>query len=137
MNKAIIIAILAVLLSVFWSQYYIKQHTTQISADKLYHGQGQFFVSLLRGFKEVRPNETILFSPHSIFRALLLNYFLEKGEIEELLKNSLRLDWAENKADVSGAYESEKRSRANRHENQTVEFDSVEKLYFSEQVELE
>lgn len=56
---------------------------------------------------------------------------MEEGGAEELLKKSLRLDWAENKADVSGAYEWEKLSRANCRKNQAVEFNSVEKLYFS------
>lgn len=137
MNKAIIIAVLAVLLSLFWLPYYTKTDTSEISADQLYYGQGKFFVNLLHALKKVKPNETIFFSPHSIFRALLLNYFIADGEKEELFKKALQLDWAKSKDDVRRAYELEKLARTNCQENQAVQFNSVEKLYFSNQVKLE
>lgn len=137
MYKAIIIAVLAASLPLFWLPYYTKMDTTEITADKLYYGQGKFCVSLFHAIGKVRPNETVFFSPHSIFRALLLNYFIAEDEQGEQLKKNLQLDWIKNKADVSRVYEFKKLARANCGENQTEEFKSVEKLYFSKRVELE
>lgn len=136
MNKAIIICVLVVF---FWLPYFTRSETGETasnSVDNLYNGQRKFFVGLLNAFQKVEPNETFLFSPHSIFRALLLNYFIAEGNIEELLKKTLQLDWAKSKADVSHAYEFEKLARANCRENQTVEFNSVDKLYFPNRVKL-
>ncbi|XP_031628732.1 serine protease inhibitor 88Ea-like isoform X2 [Contarinia nasturtii] len=133
MNKAIIISVLVVF---FWLPYFTRSETAPISVDKLYYGQRKFCVGLLRAFQKVQPNETLFFSPHSIFRALLLKYLIAEGDVEKLLKKTLQLDWAKSKADVSHAYKLEKLARANCRENQTVEFNSVDKLYFSNQVKL-
>lgn len=120
----------------FWLPYFTRSETDPISVEKLYYGQRQFCVGLLHAFQKVKPNETVIFSPHSIFRALLLNYLIAEGDVEKLLKKILQLDWAKSKADVRHAYELEKSARANCCENQTVEFNSVDKLYFSNQVKL-
>lgn len=136
MNRAIVIAVLATLLPLVWSQCLTRNDTTRLSADKLYYGQRKFSVSLLDALQKARPNESLFFSPHSTYRALLLAYFGAKGETEKSLKKTLQLDWANSKADVSHAYELEKQARFNRDEHQGVEFKSVDKLYFSKQVEL-
>lgn len=133
MNTAIKISVLVVF---FWLPYYTRSETVPISVDKLYYGQRKFCVDLLHAFQKVKPNENLLFSPHSIFRALLLNYLIAEGDVEKLLKKTLQLDWANSKADVIHAYELEKLARANCRENQTVEFNSVDKLYFSNKVKL-
>lgn len=136
MYKAFIIAVLAVSLPLFWLPYYTKMDTTQITADKLYYGQGKFCVSLFHAIAELRPNETVFFAPDSIYRALLLNYFIAANNRRDQLKKILHLDWLNNE-DISRVYELKKLARANCGENQTVEFESVEKLYLSERVELE
>lgn len=136
MYKAIIIAVLAVSLPLFWLPYYTKMDTTQITADKLYHGQGKFCVSLFHAIGKLRPNETVFFAPDSIYRALTLNYFIAAYEERDQLKKILQLDWIKNK-DASRVYEFKKLARANFGENQTVEFKSVEKLYVSKRVEIE
>lgn len=136
MNKAIIFAVLVTLLPLVWSQCLTRNDTARLSADKLYYGQRKFSVSLLDALQKARPNESLFFSPHSTYRALLLAYFGARGETEKSLKQTLQLDWADSKADVSYAYDLEKQARANRGESQDVEFNSVDKLYFSQQVEL-
>lgn len=136
MNKAILIAALAVMLPLVWSQCFSRNDTEQISADRLYYGQRKFSVSFLDALQKARPNESLFFSPHSTYRALLLAYFGAKSETEQSLKKTLQLDWANSKADVSHAYELEKLARVNRVQHQTVEFNSVDKLYFSKQVEI-
>lgn len=136
MNKAIIIAALAALLPLVWSKCLTRNDTARLSADKLYYGQRKFSLSLLDALQKARPNESLFFSPHSTYRALLLAYFGAKGDTEQSLKNTLQLDWANSKADVSHAYALEKQARDNRVQHQTVEFKSVDKLYFSKQVEV-
>lgn len=136
MNRSIVIAALAALLPLVWSQCLTRNDSTPLTADKLYYGQRKFSVSLLDALQKARPNESLFFSPHSTYRALLLAYFGAKGETESSLKRTLQLDWAQSKADVSQAYEMERQARTNRAQHQTVEFNSVDKLYFSKKVEL-
>lgn len=136
MNRSLVIAALAALLPLVWSQCLTRNDSATLTADKLYYGQRKFTVSLLDALQKARPNESLFFSPHSTYRALLLAYFGAKGHTEKSLKKTLHLDWAESKVDVRHAYDMEKQARANRVEHQTVEFNSVDKLYFSKQVEL-
>lgn len=136
MNKSIVIAAFAALLPLIWCQCLTRNDTVKLSADKLYYGQRKFSVNLLDALQKARPNESLFFSPHSTYRALLLAYFGAKGETEKSLKNTLQLDWAKSKADVSHAYELERHARAKRVQHQTVEFNSVDKLFFSKKVEV-
>lgn len=136
MKKMIVIVALAAMLPLISCQCLTRNDTAKLSADKLYYGQRIFSVSMLDALQKARPNESLFFSPHSTYRALLLAYFGAKGETEQSLKSTLQLDWAKSKADVSHAYELEKKARLNRAQHQTVEFNSVDKLYFSKQVEL-
>lgn len=136
MNRSLVIAALAALLPLVWCQCLTRNDSATLTADKLYYGQRKFSVSLLDALQKARPNESLFFSPHSTYRALLLAYFGAKGGTEKSLKKTLQLDWAESKADVSQAYEMERQARTNRAQHQTVEFNSVDKLYFSKQVEL-
>lgn len=137
MNKSLVVAVaLVALVPLVWSQCLTRNDTSRLSADKLYYGQRKFSVKLLDALQKARPNESLFFSPHSTYRALLLAYFGAQGETEQSLKKTLQLDWANSKADVSHAYELEKQARANRAQHQSVEFNSVDKLYFSKQVEL-
>lgn len=136
MNRTLVIAALAALLPIVWSQCLTRNDSAPLTADKLYYGQRKFSVSLLNALQKARPNESLFFSPHSTYRALLLAYFGANGDTEKSLKNTLQLDWAKSKADVRQTYEMERQARVNRAEHQTVEFNSVDKLYFSKQVEL-
>lgn len=136
MNKLFVIAALAAILPHVWCQCLTRNDTATLSADKLYYGQRKFSVNLLDALQKARPNESLFFSPHSTYRALLLAYFGAKGMTEQSLKQTLQLDWAKSKADVSHAYELEKQARLARAKHQTVEFNSVDKLYFSKQVEV-
>lgn len=134
----IIIAVLAAVLAllIVWLPDFSKNDTANISADQLYYGQRKFSANLLHSLQKVRPNGSLFVSPHSIYRALLLVYFGSNGESEESLKKALQLDWANSKADVWRAYELEKLGRSNNRDHQSVEFNSVDKLYFSCDVKL-
>lgn len=136
MNKSILIAVVAALLPLVWGQCLSPNETRGLSADKLYYGQRKFTVSLLSSLHKALPNDSLFFSPHSTYRALLLAYFGAKGETEKAIKNTLQLDWASNKEHVAQAYNSERLARANRVQDDSVEFKSVDKLYVSQQVEV-
>lgn len=136
MSKVFAIAILVALMPFIYCQCLTRDDTAIITADKLYHGQRKFSVNLLDALQKTRRNESLFFSPHSTYRVLLLAYFGASGETEKSLHNTLHLSWAKSKADVSHAYEVEKIARAHRTHYQTVEFDSVDKLYFSKTVEV-
>lgn len=105
-------------------------------ADKLFLGQRKFTVSLLDALQTATPNESLFFSPHSTYHALLLAYFGAKGETEESLKNVLQLDWATNKAEVSQAYHLEHNERKLRSTNQSIVFHSVDKVFVSKETEI-
>lgn len=132
----IIISVLAAFLALalVWLPYFNKTDTANNSTNQLYFGQRKFSVNLLHALENVRPNESFFVSPHSIYRTLLLLYFLSNGDLEESLKKTLQLNWSNSKDDVWRAYKLEKLGRIDR--DQFLEFNSVEKLYFSCYVEL-
>lgn len=110
--------------------------TIKSTADKLYLGQRNFSVSLLDALQAATPSESLFFSPHSTYHALLMAYFGAQGETEAALKKTLQLDWATNKAEVSKAYHLEHTARKIRAENQSVEFHSIDKIYVAKEVEI-
>lgn len=110
--------------------------TVKSTADKLYLGQRNFSVSLLDALQAATPSESLFFSPHSTYHALLMAYFGAQGETEAALRKTLRLDWATNKAEVSKAYHLEHTERKIRAENRSVEFHSVDKIYVAKEVEI-
>lgn len=110
--------------------------TIKSTADKLYLGQRNFSVSLLDALQVATPSESLFFSPHSTYHALLMAYFGAQDETEAALKKTLQLDWATNKAEVSKAYHLEHTARKIRAENQSVEFHSIDKIYVAKEVEI-
>lgn len=136
MNKSWITIALMALLPIAMSQCLTRNDADRLSADKLYYGQRKFTVALLDSLQKAAPDDSLIFSPHSTYRALLLAYFGAKGQTEKSLSEVLQLDWAKSKADVEHAYVLERQARANRAEHQTVEFKSVDKLFFDKKVEL-
>lgn len=106
------------------------------SPEKLFLGQRKFTVSLLDALQEATPTESLFFSPHSTYHALLLAYFGAKDDTEASLKNVLQLDWADSKAEVNEAYRLEHHARKLRAQNQSVEFFSVDKAYVSTEVQI-
>lgn len=110
--------------------------TIKSTADRLYLGQRNFSVSLLDALHAATPSESLFFSPHSTYHALLMAYFGAQGDTEAALKKVLQLEWATNKAEVSKAYHLEHTARKIHAENQTVEFHSVDKIYVDKQVNI-
>lgn len=138
MNKlfCVFVALLGVIQPLVWCQCFTQNNSITITADQLYNGQRKFSLILLDALQKARPNESLFFSPHSTYRALLLTYFGANGKTEESLKKLLQLDHRKSKADIWYAYEFEKRARQNRVRRQSIEFTTVDKLYVSEQIEV-
>lgn len=135
-SSLVIIALAAIIPSLVWCQCFTHNYSIKITADKLYDGQRKFSVILLDALQKARQNESLFFSPHSTYRALLLTYFGASGKTEQSLKKLLQLEQSKSKADIWYAYEFEKRARQNRVRRQSIEFTSVDKLYVSEQIEI-
>lgn len=102
---------------------------------QLYHGQGHFAVSLLHALQKSAPEKNHFFSPHSTYRALLLAYFGAEGKTKKSLERALHLDWANNKSQVSAAYEMELKARAGRSFG-GIQFNSVDKVYVTNKAEM-
>lgn len=103
---------------------------------RLYHGQNRFAVSFLNSLKKMNPKENLFFSPHSTYRALLLAYMASNGQTKISLERGMFLDWAHDKTDVISAYKSEAAVRAQRFSGQTIQFNSVDKLYVTKSAQL-
>lgn len=136
MDKLVIVCGLFVFIPLVRCQCFSGNDSVILSADKLYYGQRKFSVNFLNSLQRARQNESVFFSPHSTYRGLLLAYFGAEGKTRASLKNLLQLDWSKSKADVRYAYELERRARAKRARRQIVEFHSVDKIYFSTQVQV-
>lgn len=102
-------------------------------SDNLYLGQQKFTLNLLNALQEATPNESIFFSPHSTYHALLLAYFGAENKTQQSLQSALFLDWAKTKEDVTRAYIFDHQRRLANAENQTVDFKSVDKIFVAEQ----
>lgn len=102
----------------------------------LYRGQIKFTASLLNALWKNEPENDEFFSPHSTYRALFLAFMGSKGLTEKSLKHDMFLDWAKNKANVIKAYKKEASARAARFLYKQIQFNSVDKLYFTKKAQL-
>lgn len=57
----------------------------------LFERQQEFSIKLLQTAVTASPKQNLIFSPHSIYTALLITYFLSNNETEETLKRFLNI----------------------------------------------
>lgn len=88
---------------------------------KPYYPRLTFAISMLKQLQNDKPNESVLYSPHSLYETLLLSYFSASGETEKQLKNLLGLNWIGNKSEVGYAFKSSKNEQISRFQNETIE----------------
>lgn len=86
--------------------------------------------------QKTSPETNHIFSPHSIYRALLLAYFGAKGDTKESLERALHLNWATDKSDVSIAHKAEMKARAERNFGTNMKFSSADKVFVTYQAKL-
>lgn len=142
-NSLIIIALLAVIsfVSIVWliSSYIKHSDITQQMKNtrvKPYYTKMKFAISLLRALQKDESKKNIFYSPHSVYRSLLLAYYIAGGETEKELKNVLGLDWIENKGDVEYVCNLERTIQSNRFQNQSNELNSADKFYVSDSIKI-
>lgn len=100
-----------------------------------YYRRLKFGISLLDLLQKTEPHKDIIYSPHSVYQAILLSYFGTAGETQWELNEILGLDLAKSKADVASSYQLD--AQTNRFQNGTIEFNSATKLYISKNIEIE
>lgn len=135
-SKFILLAVVLALVPALNSQCLSADDTANSPASSLYKGQQAFTLELLDALQQATPSESIFFSPHSTYHALLLAYFGARNATEESLKRVLKLDWAQGKADVSRAYLLDHQARLADNQNRSVDFNSVDKIYTSEETKV-
>ncbi|XP_031628606.1 serine protease inhibitor 88Ea-like [Contarinia nasturtii] len=112
-------------------------YVSQIQPNDPQYAKLQFSISLLNHLQNAEPNKSIFYSPHSVYLALFLVYFGAAGETEKELKNALGLNWVERKSDMENLYNLEKNVNANRFQDDTIEFQSADKLFFSSSIPID
>lgn len=121
-----------VLLPHLFAYYETGHQQLNVTADKPtakpYYPELKFAISLLVLLQKNESNGNIFYSPHSVYKTLLMAYFGAGGETEIELKQLL-LSTETSKADAKYAFKLKKEQQFNRFQNQSIEFTSVEKLY--------
>ncbi|XP_055307140.1 serine protease inhibitor 88Ea-like [Sitodiplosis mosellana] len=103
---------------------------------RLYRGQSHFALSMLKAMTKQNPQNNQIFSPHSTYRALLIAYFGTEGQSMKSLGKSMYMDWADDKKYNARSYKAELMARSERFLGQGLQFNSVDRLYVSKEVEL-
>nr|CAH7717743.1 unnamed protein product [Callosobruchus chinensis] len=98
----------------------------------LYSGQQEFSLALLHAINKVMPEQNLFFSPYSTYHCLLIAYFLTGNQTEGHLKKVLRLNENESKADIYGAYKTDKFLTQLLARNASYEFTNANKIYVSD-----
>lgn len=133
MKKSVIFAVSVLGLVTLILSVALIWHSNIIAEKRIaepYYAKLKFTLSLLNLLHKYEQSENIIYSPHSVYQALLLTYFGTAGETEKELEQLLGLlDWAKNKTHVENTFKLEKHKRNEKFTNQSIEFVSVNQLY--------
>lgn len=141
-NSAFAVLTVVSIASVLWLFPATPQQKSNITAEKQIEEQAQqtdypqlnFSISLLNLLQKDEPNESIFYSPYSVYRLLLLVYFGAGGDTENELKTVLGL--TKSKENVHHAYNLEKIQQAKRFKDLQIEFTWAEKIYVSKHIKI-
>ncbi|XP_014294378.1 serine protease inhibitor 88Ea [Halyomorpha halys] len=97
----------------------------------LYKGQQLFSLNMLNIANNVTPSENILFSPFSVYNALILAYFTANNHTEQVLKKALYIPPSQSKDSTMKAYALQKRLRAPNNGSSEFELLSANRLFVS------
>lgn len=98
--------------------------------------QREFSISLLKSIYKHHPEQTHIFSPHSIFHVLTLAHLATGENMEKSMAQAMHLQWAKDKNEVYSAYTAENEQRQSRN-YQSAEFNSVDRIFVSEETIVE
>lgn len=124
MNKILIRAL--ALVSIMWNICLPSVTSAEEPIEKPCYPQLKFAMSLLKHMQNAEPQESLFFSPHSVYQTLRMAYFAAGGETERELKKVLGFKSADSKADIENQYKL-KTAQTHRFENKSVDFTSVNK----------
>ncbi|XP_050421989.1 serine protease inhibitor 88Ea-like [Adelges cooleyi] len=105
----------------------------------LFERQQAFSIKLLQTAVAASPKQNLIFSPHSIYTALLITYFISANRTESELKRFLNLPPEQDKLSVLQAYRMERLFQSMRSANTSsdYEFSSTDRLFVSKRLPLQ
>ncbi|KAG8312703.1 hypothetical protein J6590_018343 [Homalodisca vitripennis] len=106
----------------------------RISADAhqaLLQAEQHFSADLLQTIGNLHPEKNVFFSPTSIFKTMLLAYFVSANHTEAAIKKSLHLPEDKDKMDMMGAYSLESYYQKLRSIQTDYELSSANRIYVS------
>lgn len=113
-----------------------KYGQSKYTPKPLYKGLTIFTAKFLDAMHRANPSDNLFFSPYSLYQAMLLTYLGSEKQTEAGLKEVLNLHWAKNKYEVFQSYRYEKLIREIDAQESPVEFSSVDRFFFANEVEL-
>ncbi|XP_039295627.1 serine protease inhibitor 88Ea isoform X2 [Nilaparvata lugens] len=132
--------VVAVTLPVFTNQQCLTKDDSKPSTDPqarlaLFRGQQEFSLAMLQTVNHMYPNQNIFFSPHSIYQAMLLSYFVAANHTEASIKKAIFLPKQQDKLSTMQAYRLEKFFQSMRLVNgsDSYELRSANRLFVSQQ----
>lgn len=127
---------LVILLTIVASLALVQPRVIDKHLDAYAQSEREFSIHLLKSLQKTFPNQTHIFSPHSIYKVLTLAHLIAGGHTEEKLASALNFNWAHSKQDVLNAYLAEDEQR-NSRDFDTTEFDSADRLFVSDALGIE
>uniref|UniRef100_A0A1B6GCF0 Serpin domain-containing protein n=1 Tax=Cuerna arida TaxID=1464854 RepID=A0A1B6GCF0_9HEMI len=106
----------------------------QISTDAhqaLLQAEQHFSADLLQTIGSLNPDKNVFFSPSSIYRTMLLAYFVSANHTEAAIKKSLHLPEDKDKLDIVGAYNLENYYQKLRSIQTDYQLSSANRMYVS------
>ncbi|CAH1399283.1 unnamed protein product [Nezara viridula] len=104
------------------------------SWSNLYKGEQQFAIKMLNLANDMTPSENILFSPFSIYNALILSYFIANNHTEQVLKKALFIPPSETKETMKNAYTLQKQLRIPKNGSSEFELLNANRLFLSDKL---
>lgn len=134
MMKTCIFMVVVAIVASYPSQYPLPGDENSF---RIYTTQRFVAGNILDSMRKIYPTGNLFFSPHSIYRALLLAYIGAEGATKTTLDDTLFLFWADDDKDkVIEAYRDELAARNKRILNSSVQFNSIDKFYITKNVQL-
>ncbi|RZF32069.1 hypothetical protein LSTR_LSTR005973 [Laodelphax striatellus] len=134
------ICVFAVTLPVLTNQQCLTKDDSKSSTDPqarlaLFRGQQEFSLAMLQTVNHMYPGQNIFFSPHSIYQAMLLSYFVAANHTEASIKKAIFLPKQQDKLSTMQAYRLEKFFQSMRAVNgsESYELRSANRLFVSPQ----
>uniref|UniRef100_A0A1B6MQX2 Serpin domain-containing protein n=1 Tax=Graphocephala atropunctata TaxID=36148 RepID=A0A1B6MQX2_9HEMI len=102
--------------------------------QELLQGERHFSAKLLQTIGNLNPDNNVFISPSSIYKTMLLAYFMSANHTESALQKSLYLPENKDKLDLMGAYNLEKYYQKLRSIQKDYQLSSANRIYVDKHV---